>query len=125
MKNTTKFLITGILLNATKKDGLTYWRPTPRMDLPIAPDPTPISALAQLLKFDEQWNALEITGSCDTTWASDRIERRLIDGRYCYDISRSGILLSNKTRCRQGSAILKMDIRINWYNYGKTNSNFS
>jgi hypothetical protein len=67
-------------LNATKRDGLTYWRPTPRMDLPIAPDPTPISAPAQLHKFDEQWNALEITGSCDTTWASDRIERRSMGG---------------------------------------------
>jgi hypothetical protein len=35
-------------LNATKRDDLTYWRPTPRMDLPIAPDPFPISALSQL-----------------------------------------------------------------------------
>jgi hypothetical protein len=50
------------------------------MDLPIAPDPTPISAPSQLYKFDEQWNALEITGSCDTTWASDRTERRSMGG---------------------------------------------
>ena len=35
-------------LNATKRDDLTYWRPTPRMDFPIAPDPFPISALSQL-----------------------------------------------------------------------------
>jgi hypothetical protein len=63
-------------LNATKRDGLTYWRLQPRMDLPIAPDPTPISAPSQLYKFDDQWNALEIRGSCDTTWASDRTERR-------------------------------------------------
>jgi hypothetical protein len=46
------------------------------MDLPIGPDPNPISAPSQLYKFDDQWNALEITGSCDTTWASDRTERR-------------------------------------------------
>jgi hypothetical protein len=58
-------LITGILL--------TYWRPQPRMDLPIASDPTPY-------KFDDQWNALEITGSCDTTWASDLTERRSMGG---------------------------------------------
>ena len=32
------------------------------------------------MKFDEQWNALEITGSCDTTWASDRTERRSMGG---------------------------------------------
>jgi hypothetical protein len=50
------------------------------MDLPIAPDPTPISAPSQLYKFDYQWNALEITGSCDTTWASDRTERRSMGG---------------------------------------------
>jgi hypothetical protein len=67
-------------LNATKRDGLTYWRPQPRMDLPIAPDPTPISAPSQLYKFDDQWNALEIIGSCDTTWASDRTERRSMGG---------------------------------------------
>jgi hypothetical protein len=42
-------------LNATKRDGLTtYWRLQPRMDLPIAPDPTPVSAPSQLHKFDEQ-----------------------------------------------------------------------
>jgi hypothetical protein len=67
-------------LNATKRDGLTYWRPQPRMDLPIASDPTPISAPSQLYKFDDQWNALEITGSCDTTWALDRTERRSMGG---------------------------------------------
>jgi hypothetical protein len=50
------------------------------MDLPIAPDPTPVSAPSQLYRFDEQWNALEITGSCDTTWASDRTERRSMRG---------------------------------------------
>jgi hypothetical protein len=43
-------------LNATKKDELMYCRPQPRMDLPIAPDPTPVSAPSQLHKFDEQWN---------------------------------------------------------------------
>jgi hypothetical protein len=67
-------------LNATKRDGLTCWHPEPRMDLPIALDPNPISAPSQLYKFDDQWNALEITGSCDTTWASDRTERRSMGG---------------------------------------------
>jgi hypothetical protein len=41
-------------LNPTKRDGLTYWRPRPQMDLPIAQDPTPISAPSQLYKFDDQ-----------------------------------------------------------------------
>jgi hypothetical protein len=50
------------------------------MDLPIGPDSTPVSAPSQLHKFDEQWNALEIIGSCDTTWASDRMERRSMGG---------------------------------------------
>jgi hypothetical protein len=54
--------------------------PQPQMDLPIALDPTPISASSQLHKFDEQWNAIEVTGSCDTTWASDRTERRSMGG---------------------------------------------
>ena len=48
------------------------------MDLPIAPDPAPISAPSQLCKFDEQWNAVEITGSCNTTWASAQTEWRLM-----------------------------------------------
>ena len=48
------------------------------MDLPIAPDPAPISAPSQLYKSDEQWNAVEITGSCDTTWASAQTEWRLM-----------------------------------------------
>ena len=38
------------------------------MNLPIGLEPTP--------EFDQQWKALEITESCNTTWASDRTERR-------------------------------------------------
>jgi hypothetical protein len=83
-------------LNATKKDGLTYWRPQPRMDLPIAPDPTPISAPSQLYKFDDQWNALEITGSYDTNHLGIGPYGKEVNGRYCYDVSRSSSLLSNK-----------------------------
>jgi hypothetical protein len=48
------------------------------MYLPIANVTTPVSALSHLYKFDEQWNASEITGSCDTRWALDRTERRLM-----------------------------------------------
>ena len=30
-------------LNATKRHGLTYWRTSPQLDLPLTQDPTPIS----------------------------------------------------------------------------------
>ena len=61
-------------LNSTKDYGLTYWRQTPRMDLPLVDDPTTLSSPASLAKFDEHWNARLLTGSCDSTWASDKME---------------------------------------------------
>ena len=41
------------------------------MDLPLAPDPTPISKEGQPDKFDNQWNALEFTEAYNATWVSD------------------------------------------------------
>ena len=69
-----------LYLNATKTEGLTYWRTEPRMDLPYAPDPSTISDAAVLRKFEPQHNALEIVGACDATWASDRLHRRSMGG---------------------------------------------
>ena len=50
------------------------------MDLPYAPDPTTISDESVLRKFEPQYNALEIVGACDATWASDRLHRRSMGG---------------------------------------------
>ena len=58
-------------LYATKEYGLTYWRPTPREDLPLKPNPTPITSYARLQEYDTQSNALQLRGSCDATLASD------------------------------------------------------
>ena len=48
-------------LYATKDQDLTYWRPKPREDLPLHPNPTPISKYGQLEKFDDQWNVVNTT----------------------------------------------------------------
>ena len=58
-------------LYATKEQGLTYWRPKPREDLPLRPNLTPISKYGQLEKFDNHWNALHLSRACDSTWGSD------------------------------------------------------
>ena len=62
---------TFVYLNATRRDGLTYWRTEQRIDLPYAPDPNTISDDSILRKFEPQHNALEIVRACDTIWASD------------------------------------------------------
>jgi hypothetical protein len=67
-------------LNATKREGLTYWRPKPRMDLPEATPPTPITKLSVLNKFSQSPDATQVIGACDTTWASDRLHRRSMGG---------------------------------------------
>ena len=67
-------------LYATKEYGLTYWRPTPREDLPLKPNPKPITSYARLQEYDTQSNALQLRGSCDATWASNRLEQRSMGG---------------------------------------------
>ena len=67
-------------LNNTKRDGLTYWRTELRLDLPSKPDPITVSSDSTLRKFDQHYNALELVGSCDATWASDRKHRRSMGG---------------------------------------------
>ena len=67
-------------LNSTKREGLTYWRREPRMDLPKMDPPQPISKLHDHLKFRPITNPLEVTGSCDNTWASDRKQRKSMGG---------------------------------------------
>ena len=69
-----------LYLNATKKIGLTYWRTQQQIDLPYSPDPITISDNNELRKFDQQYNALEIVGACDATWASNRLHRRSMGG---------------------------------------------
>ena len=66
--------------NSTKHYGLIYWREEPRMNLPLHPDPKLISPPSALAKFDDFWDSRQLTGSCDSTWASDRFERRSMGG---------------------------------------------
>ena len=68
------------LQKLTKRNGLTYWRTSAWMELPLAPNPTLISKEGQLDKFDNQWNALKIIGACNGTWVSDRKYQRLMGG---------------------------------------------
>ena len=58
-------------LHSTRDYGLVYWRPKPRMDLPYQPDPKTISPPSALAKFDNYWNPNQLTGCCDSTWASN------------------------------------------------------
>jgi hypothetical protein len=85
-------------LNATKRDDLTYWRPTPRMDLPIAPDPFPISALSQLDTATQVSWAMECIRNHRVLWyeMGFRPNWKETDGWYCYecyDVSRSSSIL--------------------------------
>lgn len=50
------------------------------MDLPLQPDLQPISSLVTLAKYDEQWDAPLMSGSCDATWASAKLKRRSMSG---------------------------------------------
>ena len=67
-------------LKSAKRERLAYWRPEPRMDLPKIDPPQPINKQYDLRKFRPITNPLEVTGSCDTTWASDRLQRKLMGG---------------------------------------------
>ena len=69
-----------LYLLMTKLDGLTYWRPTPRMDLPKRDLPTPRSKPSQLKRFNNVNDPFQVHGACDTTWASDRLQRRSMGG---------------------------------------------
>jgi Reverse transcriptase (RNA-dependent DNA polymerase) len=67
-------------LNATKNDGIYYWRTEPRNDLPYHPNPSTTTNHVALHKY-ERSTAPHITqGSADATWGADRLHRRSTSG---------------------------------------------
>ena len=67
-------------LNATKTEGLYYWRPEPRDDLPDEPLPIPISDEEKLYEYFPINDPLELKGTTDSTWGNDRKHRRSTGG---------------------------------------------
>jgi hypothetical protein len=64
----------------TKSDGLYYWRPTPRDDLPDLPLPETVTNPDRLHEFLNFEDPLITKGAGDSTWASDRKHRRSMGG---------------------------------------------
>jgi hypothetical protein len=64
----------------TKSDGIHYWRPAPRLDLPDVPLPVPITNPERLKDFLDFEDPLITKGAGDSTWASDRKHRRSMGG---------------------------------------------
>jgi hypothetical protein len=67
-------------LNATKSEGLYYWRQEARMDLPDEPHPIPISKEESLYEYFEINDPLHLKGTTDSTWGNDRKHRRSTGG---------------------------------------------
>jgi hypothetical protein len=60
----------------TKSDGIYYWRPSPRDDLPDVPLPETNTHPEQLKDFLNFEDPLITKGAGNSTWASDRKHRR-------------------------------------------------
>jgi hypothetical protein len=67
-------------LAATKDEGLYYWRPEARPDLPDAPLPIPISREDKLYEYFPIYDPLKLKGTTDSTWGNDRKHRRSTGG---------------------------------------------
>jgi hypothetical protein len=69
-----------VYLNATRDQGLTYWRREPNMNVPYAAPPIPVSAPSTLQGFKKTPDANTLEGYVDSDWGSDRQHRRSISG---------------------------------------------
>ena len=69
-----------IYLWHTKTDGLYYWRPEPREELPDVPLPETITNPDRLKEFLDFEDPLITKGAGDSTWASNRKHRRSMGG---------------------------------------------
>ena len=88
------------------------------MDLPQHPDPKPISYSSALSKFDDFWNAQQLAGNCNSTWASDQFERRSMSGVI---LIFAGAAVRNKTRLQPMIAQSSTEAEfINMADIGKT-----
>ncbi|KAI2512018.1 hypothetical protein MHU86_2306 [Fragilaria crotonensis] len=66
-------------LNNTREDGLIYWRPQPRVDLPAVAAPVPRSHLHNRLPVHPQSPILLLAYS-NSDWGSDTSHRRSVSG---------------------------------------------
>jgi hypothetical protein len=64
----------------TRSDGIYYWRPSPREDLPDVPLPETNTHPERLKDFLNFEDPLITKGAGDSTWASDRKHRRSMGG---------------------------------------------
>ena len=55
-------------LAAAKSEGLYFWRPAPRPDLPDEPLPIPISREDKLYEYFPIYDPLKLKGTTNSTW---------------------------------------------------------
>jgi hypothetical protein len=69
-----------VYLNATRDDGLVYWRKKPRNDLPDVPYPRTVTPEDILRSYPDRHDASTLHGATDATWGADRSHRRSVGG---------------------------------------------
>jgi hypothetical protein len=69
-----------VYLNATREDGLVYWRKTPRDDLPDVPHPRTVTPDDILRTYPDSHDGSTLHGATDATWGADRSHRRSVGG---------------------------------------------
>jgi hypothetical protein len=69
-----------VYLNATRDDGLVYWRKKPRDDLPNVPAPTTVTPEDILRTYPDRQDLSTLHGATDATWGADRSHRRSVGG---------------------------------------------
>ncbi len=69
-----------VYLNATREDGLVYWRKLPRDDLPNVPHPRTVTPEDILRTYPDSHDGSTLHGSTDATWGADRSHRRSVGG---------------------------------------------
>jgi hypothetical protein len=67
-------------LYATKADGIYYWRPSPRLDLPQEDLPVTVASPDKLKDYMDMDGPLRTKGASDSSWGNDRRHRRSTGG---------------------------------------------
>jgi hypothetical protein len=69
-----------VYLHATKADGIYYWRPSARLDLPQEDLPVTVASPDKLKDYMDMDDPLRTKGASDSTWGNDRRHRRSTGG---------------------------------------------
>jgi hypothetical protein len=69
-----------VYLNATREDGLAYWRKAPRDDLPDVPHPQTVTPDDMLRTYPDRHDGSTSHEATDATWGADRSHRRSVGG---------------------------------------------